>query len=74
MKLLVIVASLLLLALIPVSQNPRADIVFKNGNVYTANDKSPRAEAIAVKADRICSSARMLTRRNWWARERALSI
>jgi predicted amidohydrolase YtcJ len=30
-----------------------ADIVFKNGNIYTANDKAPHAEAIAVKADRI---------------------
>ena len=30
-----------------------ADIVFKNGNVYTANDSLPRAQAIAVKADRI---------------------
>src|SRR6185503_15245230 len=29
------------------------DVVFKNGNIYTANDKAPRAEAIAVKADRI---------------------
>src|SRR5215813_3843771 len=28
-------------------------IVFKNGNIYTVNDKQPRAEAIAVKGDRI---------------------
>jgi len=54
MKLLLIVASLLLLALIPEPQSvTSADIVFKNGNVYTANDKASRAEAIAVKADRI---------------------
>ena len=54
MKLLLIVASLLLLALIPAHQSvTSADIVFKNGNVYTANDKASRAEAIAVKADRI---------------------
>ena len=53
MKFLLLVASLLLLALIPVPQSATADIVFKNGNVYTANDKAPRAEAIAVKADRI---------------------
>ena len=53
MKLLLIVASLLLLALIPAPQTTSADIVFKNGNVYTANDKAPRAEAIAVKADKI---------------------
>jgi predicted amidohydrolase YtcJ len=30
-----------------------ADIVFKNGNVYTVNDEKPRAEAIAVKYGRI---------------------
>jgi predicted amidohydrolase YtcJ len=30
-----------------------ADIVFKNGNVYTVNERQPRAEAIAVKGDRI---------------------
>jgi hypothetical protein len=29
------------------------DIVFKNGNVYTVNDRQPRAESIAVKGDRI---------------------
>jgi predicted amidohydrolase YtcJ len=54
MKLLLIVASLLLLTLMPAQQPTQtADIVFKNGNVYTANDKQSRAEAIAVKADRI---------------------
>ena len=30
-----------------------ADIVFINGNIYTANDRQPRAEAIAVKDGRI---------------------
>jgi imidazolonepropionase-like amidohydrolase len=54
MKLLLLVASLLLLAVMPVPQAVvTADIVFKNGNIYTANDKEPRAEAIAVKEDRI---------------------
>ena len=53
MKLLLLVASILLLALIPAPQTPRADIIFKNGNIYTANDKAPQAQAIAVKADRI---------------------
>jgi len=28
-------------------------IVFKNGNIYTVNNKQPKAEAIAVKGDRI---------------------
>ena len=54
MKPLLIVVTLLLLALLPASQSVQpADIVFKNGTVYTAADTSPRAEAIAVKADRI---------------------
>lgn len=54
MKLLLIVLSILLLSL--TTLQPRiapADIVFKNGNVYTANDKAPQAQAIAVKNDRI---------------------
>jgi predicted amidohydrolase YtcJ len=54
MKLLLVVASLLLLTLIPVQSGVQpADIVFKNGNVYTANDKASKASAIAVKDDRI---------------------
>ena len=54
MKLLVIVLSVLLLSLMPAPQRAEsADIVFKNGNVYTANDKTPKAQAIAVKADKI---------------------
>jgi hypothetical protein len=36
----------------PEAQNT-ADLVFKNGNVYTVNSSRPKAEAIAVKADRI---------------------
>ncbi len=54
MRLLLIVVSTLFLSLMPIQ--PRAgsaDIIFKNGNVYTANDKAPRAQAIAVKEDRI---------------------
>ena len=30
-----------------------ADLVFKNGNIYTVNDARPKAEAVAVKGDRI---------------------
>lgn len=54
MKILLIILSLLFVSFMPLQ--PRvapADIVFKNGNVYTANDKAPQAEAVAVKADRI---------------------
>jgi predicted amidohydrolase YtcJ len=53
MKLLLIAATLLLLSLIPIQQSTVADIVFKNGNVYTGNGKVPKAQAIAVKDDRI---------------------
>src|SRR6185503_8488731 len=55
MKLFLLLASVLLLTLIsaPRTTQSAADIVFRNGNVYTANDKSPRAQAIAVKGDRI---------------------
>ena len=41
-------------ALSPVAAKlPPADLVFKNGNVYTANDRQPTAEAVAVTGDRI---------------------
>ena len=52
MRLFLIAASLLFVSFIPTQQSP-ADIVFKNGNVYTANDKASKAQAIAVKADKI---------------------
>jgi predicted amidohydrolase YtcJ len=35
------------------AQTGTADLVFKNGNIYTVNDRNPRAEAIAVKAGRV---------------------
>jgi predicted amidohydrolase YtcJ len=55
MKLILLAATLLFLIFLPAPRavQSSADIVFKNGNVYTANDKAPRGEAIAVKADKI---------------------
>src|SRR5436305_2309718 len=55
MKSLFAVLSLLWFCLAPSFLPPAepADIVFVNGNVYTVNEKQPRAEAIAVKGDRI---------------------
>lgn len=35
------------------SKAETADIVFKNGNVYTVNERQPHAEAIAVKGGKI---------------------
>ena len=37
----------------PTTKLPPADLVFKNGNVYTVNDRKPTAEAVAVTGDRI---------------------
>jgi predicted amidohydrolase YtcJ len=30
-----------------------ADLVFENGNIYTVNERQPRAQAVAIKGDRI---------------------
>src|SRR6266852_622125 len=54
MKILSIVLSILLLSVSPAKTKvDPADLVFTNGNIYTANEKQPRAEAVAVKGDRI---------------------
>src|SRR5437868_15119461 len=37
----------------PMIRAEDVDLVLKNGNIYTVNDKQPHAEAIAVKGDRI---------------------
>jgi predicted amidohydrolase YtcJ len=44
----------LTLAVVPAEPAVQAaDTIFKNGNIYTVNDRRPRAEAIAVKGERI---------------------
>jgi predicted amidohydrolase YtcJ len=43
----------LLLSASATPQQTPVDLVFKNARVYTANDKSPRAEAVAVKGNKI---------------------
>ncbi len=52
-----IATAILLLALTVLApseqSSTRADLVFKNGNIYTVNDRQPTAEAIAVTAHRI---------------------
>src|SRR5712692_5649821 len=55
MKSLIAALSLLWFCLTPSFLPPAepADVVFVNGNVYTINEKQPRAEAVAVKGDRI---------------------
>jgi predicted amidohydrolase YtcJ len=52
--LIIAVAAAALLCFAPVgAQVESADLIFKNGNVYTVNERQPRAEAIAVKGDRV---------------------
>lgn len=54
MKILLASLSILLLSLLSATTKPEpADLVLKNGNIYTVNDKQARAEAVAVKGDRI---------------------
>ena len=56
MKTFFIMLSIVLLSMgmlvSPQSRPAPADLVFINGAVYTANDRQPRAEAIAIKGDR----------------------
>ena len=59
MRFLLVILGALLLSLAPPVfrvDSPAvdsADLVFKNGNIYTANESMPRAQAVAVKGDRI---------------------
>jgi predicted amidohydrolase YtcJ len=46
-------AASLLLALTGSAQQAPADLVFTNAKVYTGNGKSPRAEAVAIKGDKL---------------------
>jgi predicted amidohydrolase YtcJ len=50
---LLLLAGLLLALALPTAQRDQADLVLENGNVYTVNEKQPKAEAIAIKGDRI---------------------
>lgn len=49
---LIVFITALVLAPSQITVQP-ADLVFKNGNIYTVNDARPKAEALAVKGDRI---------------------
>src|ERR1043165_4210065 len=45
---------LLLLSFFTVThQRPDCDLVLKNGNFYTVNDRQPNAEAVAVRGGRV---------------------
>jgi predicted amidohydrolase YtcJ len=52
----IISAALILFSiLLPLNHAPKesADLIFKNGNIYTVNERQPHAEAVAVRGDRI---------------------
>src|SRR2546428_4363486 len=54
MKAFLVLLSVLLFGLSPnIPKVETADLIFINGNIYTANDKQPQADAVAVKGDRI---------------------
>ena len=51
-----LIVALLLLASVgakPEAAPEPADVIFKNGNIYTVSERQPRAQAIAVKAGKI---------------------
>ena len=50
----ILLLGILLFGVPPATQQPGVvDLVFINGNIYTANDKQSHAEAVAVRGDRI---------------------
>jgi len=54
MKVWLVLLSILFFTFIPSGRAVEpADLVFINGNIYTVNEKTPHAEAVAIKADRI---------------------
>src|SRR5437867_2414896 len=54
MRILSVIVSLLLLGLAgPAIRVESADLVLKNGNIYTGSEHQPGAEAVAVKGQRI---------------------
>lgn len=54
MRILLAIVGLLLASFAPTAVKVEpADLILLNGNVYTANDRHPHAEAIAVRMDRI---------------------
>jgi hypothetical protein len=54
MKPLSILCLLLFASITPLqADSPPADLLFVNGNIYTANDAAPHAEALAIKDGRI---------------------
>jgi predicted amidohydrolase YtcJ len=54
MRITALVLIIVTFCILPAStKTETADAVFKNGNIYTVNERQPRAEAIAVKGGKI---------------------
>ncbi|MGB7924893.1 MAG: amidohydrolase [Pyrinomonadaceae bacterium] len=54
MKLIAVILTIVTLSLVPGAAGVEpADIVFTNGNIYTVDERQPRAQSVAVKGDRI---------------------
>ena len=54
MKVIAVILIIIALNLVSgVAKVEPADIVFRNGNFYTVNERQPRAQSVAVKGDRI---------------------
>ncbi len=54
MKIFALIISIALLSFVSISPKTEpADLVFRNGNIYTVNERQPNAQAIAVKGNRI---------------------
>ncbi|HKX29703.1 MAG TPA: amidohydrolase [Blastocatellia bacterium] len=54
MKIVTLIISLLVLSLVAGQTKPEpADLILKNGNIYTGNEKQPKAEAVAVRYGKI---------------------
>jgi predicted amidohydrolase YtcJ len=54
MKLFALIIAVFALSFVSSGQKTEsADLVFKNGNIYTVSEQRPRAEAIAIKGNRI---------------------
>ena len=57
----------LLVSLLAPQQQAPADLVLRNAKVYTANDRQPRAEAVAIRGDKIVFVGETPTPTGWSA-------
>jgi predicted amidohydrolase YtcJ len=46
-------ALIFFVCVLALAQNPPADLILKNANIYTVDERNPHAQAVAVKGDKI---------------------